>query len=200
MESTIAIAGCVGHMGATTQSIQAVRVLSKIGYKVCYLEMNRTDYLNDLVNLYANAVDEKDKVVYSGIPMYKRNYAKAFNRGNYDYVVKDYGNTDSDTFEEISFTEQDIKIIVCGSKPNEIFKTQRLLMDPSYDDAFFLFSFVPENERISIKSLMAERADHTFFTEIVTDPFIWSPESAKLFQKIINFDSKEDEEANHGRK
>ena len=124
--------------------------------------------------------------------MYKKNYAKALSKGNFDYVIKDYGNTDTETFEEISFAEQDIKIIVCGSKPNEIFKTQTLLMDPSYDDAFFIFSFVPENERISIKSLMAERADHTFFTEIITDPFIWSPDSAKLFQKVINFDTKDD--------
>ena len=107
-------------------------------------------------------------------------------------MYKRQGNTDTETFEEISFAEQDIKIIVCGSKPNEIFKTQTLLMDPSYDDAFFIFSFVPENERISIKSLMAERADHTFFTEIITDPFIWSPDSAKLFQKVINFDTKDD--------
>lgn len=191
METTIAIAGCVGHIGTTTQAIQIVRVLSKIGYKVSYLEMNRTDYLNNLVNLYSNAVDEKDKVIYSGLTMYKRNYAKALSKGNFDYVIKDYGNTDTETFEEISFAEQDIKIIICGSKPNEIFKTQALLMDPSYDDAFFIFSFVPESERISIKSLMAERADHTFFTEIITDPFIWSPDSAKLFQKIINFDTKD---------
>ena len=148
--------------------------------------------MDNLVNLYSNAVDEKDKVIYSGITMYKKNYAKALSKGNFDYVIKDYGNTDTETFEEISFAEQDIKIIVCGSKPNEIFKTQTLLMDPSYDDAFFIFSFVPENERISIKSLMAERADHTFFTEIITDPFIWSPDSAKLFQKVINFDTKDD--------
>ncbi|WP_373262157.1 hypothetical protein [Hungatella hathewayi] len=189
MEITIAIAGCVGHIGTTTQAIQVVRVLSKIGYKVTYLEMNRTDYLNNLVNLYSNAMEEKDKVIYSGITMYKRNYANALSKGNFNYVIKDYGNADTETFEDISFAEQDIKIIICGSKPNEIFKTQELLMDPSYDDAFFIFSFVPESERISIKSLMAERADHTFFTEIMTDPFIWSPDSAKLFQKIINFET-----------
>lgn len=195
MEKTIAIAGCIGHIGTTTQSIQAVRVLSRIGYKAGYLEMNRTRYLNNLVDLYSNAADEKDRVIYSGITMFKKSYTKAVYKSNFDYIVKDYGSAEAEGYEEISFAEQDIKIVVCGSKPNEIFKTQKLLMDPSYDDAFFIFSFVPESERISIVSLMAERADHTFFSEIVTDPFVWSPDTAKIFQKITNFDMEENQEA-----
>ena len=188
MGNTIAIAGCVGHIGTTTQSIQAVRVLEKNGSRVCYIEMNRTNYLNNLINLYANIKDQKEKVVYSGISMYKKNYAKVVSKLNFEYIIKDYGNADADNFEEISFAEQDIKIVVCGSKPNEIFKTQELLKNPIYDDAYFVFSFVPENERISIVSLMAERSERTYFSEIIMDPFIWSSESTKVYQRIISYD------------
>jgi len=188
MAKTIAIAGCIGHIGTTTQAIQAVQMLKNERLKACYLEMNRTEYLENLTALYCQAEDKKNMVEFSGISMYKRNYAKTVNQQKWDYVVRDYGQANIETFEESSFAEQPLKIIVCGSKPNEIFKTQDLLTDPMYDDAYFIFSFVPEEERVSIISLMGSRADKTFFSGIILDPYVLMPESTKIFQKILNKD------------
>lgn len=181
---TLAIAGCIGHIGTTTQAIQATMALQKMG-KSCYMEMNRTEYLERLVMLYSNAQDEKEKVIYSNIELYKRNFGKIISANKYDYVVKDFGSADLESFEESSFSGQKIKIVVCGSKPNEIFKTQEILRNPIYDDAYFIFSFVPEDERVSIASLMAERAEKTFFAEITTDPFLLTSDSVKMYNKIL---------------
>lgn len=186
MAKTIAIAGCIGHIGTTTQAIQAVLTVKQKGFKACYLEMNRTEYLDNLLGLYGQAEDKKNLVRFSGIDMYKRNFAKTISQKDWDFVIRDYGQANTDTFEETSFAEQPIKIIVCGSKPNEIFKTQDLLTDPMYDDAFFVFSFVPEEERISILSLMGRRAERTFFAGISFDPYELIADSVKCYQKIIN--------------
>lgn len=185
MAKTIAVAGCIGHIGATTQAIQAVKMIKDLGLKVCYMEMNRTEYLDNILRLYSQAEDKDSFVRFSGIDMYKRNYAKKVSKQNWDYIVRDYGPADVNTFEESSFAEQPLKIVVCGSKPNEIFKTQDLLVDPIYDDAYFIFSFVPEEERLDLLSLMGDRSNKTFFAGNVFDPYILTPDSKKIFQKIL---------------
>ena len=186
MPKTIAVAGCTRHIGTTTQALQAVKALIEAGFPTCYTEMNRTGYLRNLVRLYANANDKNDLVTFSGVTMYKRTHAKSMTRSGYEYIVRDYGAADEDTFEEASYAEQEIRIVVCGSKPNEIFKTQDLLINPIYDDAFFIFSFVPQDEQASILTLMGERADRTFFADLITDPFVLNQKSNTVFQKIIN--------------
>lgn len=188
---TIAVTGCIGHMGTTTQAIQAVLTIKQKGLKSCYLEMNRTEYLENLLALYGQAEDKKNFVKFSGVDLYKRNFAKTIFHKNWDYAVRDYGSADVDTFEETSFAEQQMKIIVCGSKPNEIFKTQRMLTEPMYDDAFFIFNFVPEDERVSILSLMGKRTVRTFFAGITFDPYILIPDSEKIYQKIIGMSEDE---------
>lgn len=187
MVKTIAVTGCIGHIGTTTQALQAVKTLSRIGYSVCYKEMNKTNYLYNLSKLYSNAKDAKEFIEYENIIMFKRNSFRFSKESNFDYIVKDYGAADLESFEETSLSEQYTKVVVCGSKPNEIFKTQDLLLNPIYDDAFFIFSFVPESEQASIVSLMGSRADKTLFTGIIEDPFVYSPESANLFQRILNY-------------
>jgi len=186
---TIAIAGCMPRIGATTQALQAVQVLNSVGYKAAYLESNRNQYLEQLVNVYANTKETKESIQSSGVVMYKRNYAQIANKSNLDYLVKDYGNIDSANFEEASFAEQKIKVVICGSKPNEIFKTQAVLENPIYEETFFVFSFVPEDERVAILSMMSENANRTFFTDIILDPFIEHPSSKSLFQKILSLDN-----------
>lgn len=189
MES-IAVAGCISHIGTTTQALQIVKVLSAAGASVCYLESNRNEYLKNLTNLYVCADELKDRVEYNGIVMYKRNHSKAAVGSGYDYIIKDYGNINSGNFEESSFAEQATKIVVCGSKPNEIFKMQSILSNPIYDDAYFIFSFVPENERVSVVSMMSQRAKQTLFAEIVMDPFNESKYSKDLVRRILQLDIK----------
>ena len=188
MVKTIAIAGCIGRIGTTTQAVQAVLTLKQGGLKACYLEMNRTRYLDQLLTLYGAAEDEGSFIKYSGIHMYKGGYAKTAAKKGWDYIVRDYGQANIDSFEKTSFAEQPVKVITCGSKPNEIFAAQELLSDPTYEDAYFVFSFVPEEERLSIISLMGRRSGKTFFAGTAMDPYILIPDSVRTYHKILGME------------
>lgn len=189
----IGIAGSMSRIGTTTQAIQLAQVL-KENYKICYVERNEKKYLNDLVNLYTTAKNKKDKIEYSGLEMYKNLPNLDNSLSKYDFVISDFGNINTRTFEEKSFKEQDIKIIISGSKPNEIFKTQVLLERSMYKDANFVFVFVPEEERVSIASLMREKRDKTYFSDIVLDPYKLENSSKQLYTRILysNLDMIED--------
>lgn len=180
----IGIAGSMSRIGTTTQAIQLAQVL-KENYKICYVERNEKKYLNDLVNLYTTAKNKKDKIEYSGLEMYKNLPNLDNSLSKYDFVISDFGNINTRTFEEKSFKEQDIKIIISGSKPNEIFKTQVLLERSMYKDANFVFVFVPEEERVSIASLMREKRDKTYFSDIVLDPYKLENSSKQLYTRIL---------------
>lgn len=180
----IGIAGSMSRIGTTTQAIQLAQVL-KENYKICYVERNEKKYLNDLLNLYTTAKNKKDKIEYSGIEMYKNLPNLDNSLSKYDFVISDFGNINTRTFDEENFKEQDIKIIISGSKPNEIFKTQVLLERSMYKDANFVFAFVPEEERISIASLMRERRDKTYFSDIVLDPYKLENSSKQLYTRIL---------------
>lgn len=191
MTRTIAIAGCTNHIGTTTQAIQAALAIKDRGLKVCYLEMNRTEYLNNVLKLYRDAMDEKKYIKFRDIDMYKSNFAKSVIQKDWDYVIRDYGSVNDKTFEETSYAEQPLKIVIAGSKPNEILKTTELLKNPVYEDAYFIFSFVPDNEKLPIKSAMSSRSSKTFFSDIILDPYELNPNSIKIYQKIINLNEGE---------
>ena len=108
---------------------------------------------------------------------------------SYNFIIRDYGNANLTTFEETSFSEQPIKIVVCGSKPNEVFNVQKLLSKPIYDDAFFIFNFVPENEKLAILPLMGNKQERTFFSDIIIDPFKLNPNSIGILNKIVSLKS-----------
>ncbi|WP_373262057.1 hypothetical protein [Hungatella hathewayi] len=181
---TIAVAGCTEHIGTTTQSIQMVRYLQESGLKACYIELNETGYVEQLLKLYHEAEDKITKAEYCGITIYKKSFLKTIPCRNWDFIIKDYGNANDITFKENSFINQTLKIIVCGSKPNEIFKLQKILIKPEYNDSYFIFSFVPESERVSIMSLMGKRAKYAFFSGIILDPFTLTKESKIIDEKI----------------
>lgn len=169
---TIAVAGATEHIGTTTQAIQLVLYLIKEeSKKTCYLELNHTKYLESLNKVCEGVTNNILNMNYSGISMYKRNFAKTINPGNWDCVVKDYGNAYDEYFDLESFKKQDIKVLVCGSKPNEIFQTQDLLMNEAFDDVYIVFSFVPEIEKISLLSLMGNRSKRTVFSDIILNPY-----------------------------
>ena len=63
-----------------------------------------------------------------------------------------------------------------------------------YKDANFVFVFVPEEERVSIASLMREKRDKTYFSDIVLDPYKLENSSKQLYTRILysNLDMIED--------
>lgn len=184
--NTIAVAGCTGHIGTTTQAIQLVLALKEKGFKSCYLEMNKTGYLENLLALYGSSEDKVNLVRFSGIEMFKRDFTSTIKNGNYDYIIKDYGSVNKDTFDDTFFASEKIKIIVCGSKPNEVFKAINLSTNLSYKNAYFVFNLVPINERDTALSMIGDCAERTFFAGITFDPFILIPESEKVYQSILS--------------
>lgn len=184
MVKTIAVAGCMRHIGTTTQAIQALLTLKQFEKKACYLEMNHTGYLDNLLALYQRAEERDNKVCYLGVDLYKRTFAKAAMQSGIDYLIMDYGKISTETDEQ-SFKEQEIKIVVCGSKPNEILKTQELTEKPSYKDAYFIFSFVPEEDQKFVLEKMGKTASKVLFSNIIFDPYDMNQNSIKLYQKIL---------------
>lgn len=182
---SIAVAGCLNHIGTTTFAIQTVLSIINNDKKAVFLEMNKTEYMEKLLKLYSKAEDHNEFIRFSNIDMYRKEYSGKIKMKNIDYVVKDYGNANLDTFEINSFSEQDLKILVCGSKPNEIFELQKLLSNKIYEDAFFIFSFVPENERLQILPMMSYKAKKTFFSDVIFNPYKLNPNSVEIINQIL---------------
>lgn len=167
---TVGVAGSLCRMGTTTQAIQLVKYLKLMGYAAAYIEMNSNYYINDLISYYEVKKTE-DCVIFEGVELYKREKLLAANRKDYDYLIKDYGYVGSEDFEIVSYTEQDIRIITCGSKPSELSAVETVLRNSVFEDMKFVFSFVPKDDRTAIKEMMEDYAQQTFFVEYVPDPF-----------------------------
>ena len=169
---TIGLAGTISRIGTTTQALQFVRFLSEVKSFACYIEMNDHSYVEKALELYSGAVKQKSGAIsFMDMDLYTKETAMAAQKKTYDYLVKDYGSLTDSSFQRVSFREQNIKILVCGSKPNEIFTLEERLKDRAFDDAFFIFSLSPEEDKESVLEMMEERQKRTFFASIQTDPF-----------------------------
>lgn len=183
---TIAVAGALSRIGVTTQALQIVKYLQITGYRVCYIEMNDSDYPEKVLQLYQKARRGKSGTVkFEGIPLYKKETWREGRAGEYDFLVKDYGAVSKESFEEISFLEQDMLVLVCGVKPEEIEATEWALQ--KYGDACdrFLFDFVCEEERKEIRRMMMEKAANTYFMDYIPNPFSYTAASAPLCRSLL---------------
>lgn len=168
----IAFAGICGHIGTTTQAIRLMLYLKKKNKKVCYAEMNDRAFINKMHGLYPDVKYSKSsgQSVYKDLIYYRQeDYVRALATG-YDFIIKDYGNFSEENFEKLSFLEQECKIIVAGSKPNEIFELAKLSDYRSYG-LYYIFNFVPEDEKALIKELMKDEKDRVFFAPYTPDMF-----------------------------
>ena len=104
---------------------------------------------------------------------------------NFNYYIKDYGSAINNDFELISFLEQDIRIVICGSKPNEIFAAQSILENRAYSDVSFIFSFVPKDEQDGIKEMMSSRKEKTHFAGLTPDPYSYNSGMNMVYKQII---------------
>ena len=139
---TRTIAGTQPHIGTTTQAIQLIQYLQLMGNKVCYVEMNTNNYIQNLQNTYEDIERIEDgHIKFEHVELYDAKHIKGLMKKEYDYIVKDYGDHQSG-FNEPSYIEQDIKIFVGGVKPNEVFFTYEILKQPEFDDVSFIISFV----------------------------------------------------------
>ena len=118
---TIAVAGVQSRIGTTTQAMQIVGYLKIMGYTVAYVDLTEKLYLEQIQKLYKGvSIKEGGKgILYNDIEMYSS--ISELKGETYDFLVKDYGNM-KENFNRVSYLEQDIQIICCGAKPNEMLR------------------------------------------------------------------------------
>ena len=178
--TTIAVAGAQGRIGTTTQCLQIVKYLTSKGCKAAYLEFNGTDYLKKMKELFG--LSERD-FRFEGICLYSKEKINDVVK-DFDYIVYDYGSITSQSFNQYSFLERNISIVVCGAKPGEIeYSTQALGLLQRYDDVIYLFNFVAKSDETDI---IAQMGNHrTYFSPLIPDAFSVLLAQQKLYDEII---------------
>lgn len=184
---TIAVAGSQERIGVTTQALQIVGYLNLMGIRAAYVEINSSGYIDNLLELYSDVKKDKKngKVSYQGIELYTKEQIEHLRDSDYIFLVKDYGSCRSNDFEGLSFMEQEIKVYVCGAKPNEIYFTQEVIEKNYYRDIKFIFSYTPKSDREDILNLMEEKASVTGFADYVADPFLYIANANQTYKGLL---------------
>lgn len=193
MNNTIHIAGSMPRIGTTTLALQMVRFCTKYGYKACYVEMSRQDYLWGVSKIYEGAVLNRSKgcTDYAGLSLYAGERLDVLLNSQddpYDFLICDYGNITDAGFRPEQFAGGDCGILVCGNKPNEIFKAEDALRDPMMEDAAVVFNFTDPADYDAIREMMGNRGGETSFMPYIPDPF-YNGEDYKVrefFQELMD--------------
>lgn len=195
---TIGIAGALPRIGTTTQAIQIVKYLQLMGYRSCYIEMNNHHFIDGIKELYTDWTEDTalKKVSYQNVDMYKKENINEVLKLGYDFYVKDYGVYASSDFVNLSFLEQDINVIVAGAEPEEFHYIEQILTSTYYQDAFYIFSFIPKADQNDLYELMDDKKSQTFFVPYTPSPFTYGVETNNIYQGILSVTPK----ANAGKK
>ena len=192
MEGIINIAGAIPRMGTTTLALQLVRFLQDSGYDACYVEMSRQNYIWGAMNVYSEVSADKatGKTTCMGIHMFPSDRIEALREGKpaYDYIVCDFGNLSDTAFNKQQFIGGDCAVLVCGNKPNELFRTEDAIRDPMFEDALTVFNFTDPSDQAEIRGMMMGRGVMTDFMPYIPDPFHAGKEYAKgdFFQRLMD--------------
>lgn len=179
--TTIAVSGAQNRIGTTTQCFQIVKYLSSKGYKAAYLEFNNSDYLEKMKRLFGLFGNDFS---FEGIPLYSKEQINKVIQ-EFDYIVYDYGSVTNQTFNQYSFLERNISIVVCGAKPGEIeYSTQALGLLQQYNNVIYLFNFVAKSDEADIISQMGNH--RTYFSPLIPDAFSVLLAQQKLYDEILN--------------
>lgn len=178
--TTIAVVGAQNRIGTTTQCFQIVKYLSSKGYKAAYLEFNDTDYLKKMKRLFG--LSEND-FSFECIHIYSKEQINKVVH-EFDYIVYDYGSIISQTFNQYSFLERNISIVICGAKAGEIeYSTQALGLMQKYNNVIYLFNFVARSDETDIIAQMGHHK--TYFSPLIPDTFSVLLEQQELYNKIL---------------
>ncbi|MBS6953511.1 MAG: hypothetical protein KH230_09780 [Enterocloster asparagiformis] len=177
---TIGVAGALTRIGTTTQAIQIVKYLDLVGYPAAYIELCNHAFINSCVETYADIKKTRGRFSLCDVNMY---HSVREVEEEYAFLVKDYGNFNDRDFNRISFLEQDIKVIVCGAKSDELPHTEEILRTQEFPEASYIFTFVPDDVRKSIIESMNGYA--TYFVEYTPDPFCYPATQNKLYKSAL---------------
>lgn len=185
--TTIAVAGSCERIGTTTQAIQIIKYLNLKGHTACLIQMNDSSYVELIAKYYTdvNVDHELGKVVYGNVDMFwDLNRLPEILSLGYEYYVYDFGVYNRGNFNKISFLEKAVKIIVGGTKVNEIVSLTHILSETYIKDIKYIFSFIEEHQetRDDILELMDDKSKDTFF----------APYAPELFKLASNYNMYEE--------
>lgn len=188
-KTTVAVLGIMPRIGTTTHALSLAKYLNDRGYKTAYIELNGSDYIRQLAATYTSATEnaEEGKVTYEGLDMYYNpGSVPAALRMPYLFYVYDFGDIhDLKTREQITWLEKDIKVLVAGTKPNEIEQFQQAVKKVYNQNTKYLFNFCSEAEQADVKARMGSRAGATFFSSWLPDPFAAAGDYADMMADAL---------------
>lgn len=185
--SIVAVAGACHRIGTTTQALQIVKYLNYMGYKACYIEMNNNRYCNLLTTYFdVPDKDETGKITYQGVDLFspQEKISEILNL-DYDFYVYDCGCIKDEHFNLVSFVEKDYKIVVCGTKANELRYTNEAIERLYNTDCFYMYSFAHENEHEDVLEMMRSKADKTLFSIYTPDSYTYTSNANTIYDKIF---------------
>ena len=192
--TTISVAGVMDRIGTTTQSIQMALYLIHAGYSVAYIQASPVSLVQIIGDCCEDAVviEDLNEVIYQGIHMYYDcNLFDDIGHTEYDYCVYDFGSVTQNQFSEIKFLEKDIRILVCGTNPDEIFNCFKAIDYFEFDDVDFIFPRKTDEERKDVLDLMEENQFNTYFASSSPDPFEFEPTNSSMYEAILGLKADE---------
>lgn len=187
---TIAILSKTPRMGTTTIALQICQYLKMMSYKVCYIQMNKTGWVQ-LFEKWTDGIihdEEIGRVVYKDIDMYyKPEKINSILNMGYNYYIYDYGTTD----DTVSVLEKNIQIGILGTAPLEMENAQNLINSFITSEMIYCFNFVPETERQDVLNLMENKSSHSFFFNYCPNPFFLSAENTEILSNIFKIEKSE---------
>mgnify|MGYP002626032186 CR=1 FL=1 len=192
----ISIASCIPRMGATTLALQMLFALNTDKKKVCYIDNTRdNEYITAFLKAWSSQGSydyENNKFSLIGIDFYynmnKDILSYIFTRGNYDYILYDYGCIYNDNKKTKFFLNADIKFICGGSKCNEYIRIIELCEQLKNEDVKFLFNFVKNSKQKSISQFLSQYQFDFYFMPFILDEFELQEKTYKILNKIFKFD------------
>lgn len=188
----IAIVGSKPYIGTTTVCLQLVKHLNTLEeYNAAYIEHNNTGYIDCVQQLYI--MDAEDpaigRISLQNMDLYYdiRKLPEVLSRG-YSYLIYDYGDI-TQLPDYSSILEKDIILLIGGIKANErVDMTEAMKMVYDQKNVFYLFNHVPAGDREYVRKEQAEKAVKTYFMPYTPDPFTYNPDTAELFNCILQSD------------
>lgn len=167
----IAMLSSQSRIGTTTTALGFAAWLGSVGASVAYVEKSDSGIIPYLADAYE--MDEEA----GGYRLEKMWYGTQMPDAGFHFIIEDYGM-------ERSEADEDILLLVCGTKPYEIVHTMKLLEQYETKTAFVLCPFVD----VALQSTYVEafQTDYhkVFFLEYQPDCMNGSP-NAKTFKTII---------------
>ena len=186
---SVGVCGTQRHIGTTHASLQMVRFLKDIGFKVCYVEAHKATPNGGIVSIREHypkitANERKSMMQYTGLNLFYEGFEMVkLMADKYDFYVFDLGALSKDNI--IQFLMRDVRVVVSGSKPWELVHLKYAMsMLSTGNSAHYLLNFAPKTQEISILNRFGASKNEMHFSDYAPDPFK-SVVNTKVHRKIF---------------